>query len=451
MVPPPVAPSRLGKYDVRAKLAEGGMASIYVGTLAAGAGGPDDPPVVALKVIREDLSRSREFVNMLVDEASLLERLRHPNIVSHYRLGVEGSRVFLAMELLVGQSLWDVWQACRDHGVRLRYDLLAWVGARVADGLHFAHETKGDDGRPLGIVHRDVNQTNVFVTYAGGVKLLDFGLAKAESRLSKTASGVIKGKVAYMAPEQARGGPIDRRADLFALGVMLWELATDRRLFKQADDIETLKRVSAAQVPDPLTLVAGFPPALWAILRRALARDPDQRYPTAQALAHDLDAFSRSEGRTLDKAMVADAMRSLFPDDAERQFQWIAEASGGGRTALPLLVTPRSGDDPKGPPLSARSERTSIGSSDLLSQRNSHFSPPSRPPELAPVRPRDVPTDPRLPVRPLQEVVEVRASEDSELPPPPSPGLSRGALALIALVGAALVVGLVALGVSLLR
>jgi serine/threonine-protein kinase len=329
-----VPPPRLGRYEVRAKIADGGMAVVYVARR-------DDGEIVALKMIRDEFARNKEFLTMLLDEAKIVGHLRHPNIVRYHELCNEESRAFIAMELLFGQSLWSVWEACRARGVRLRYDMIAWIGARVADALHYAHELAeqvGRDERPLGIVHRDVNATNIFVTYDGEIKVIDFGLAKAANRASKTAAGIIKGKVAYMSPEQAVGAPVDRRTDVFALGTTLWELACDRRLFKHTDEVETLKRVHAAEVPDPTILVDGFPTALWAILRRALARDPEDRYPTAAELARDLDAFA---GAGVDARVVADVMRELFAEEKARQAAWIAEASApegavAGRARGPL-------------------------------------------------------------------------------------------------------------------
>ena len=292
----------------------------------------DDGELVALKTIREDLARSEEFLQMLFDEAQIVGRLRHPNIVRCHELGRQGELAYIAMELLEGQSLWMAWQACRARGVRLRYDAIAWIGARVADALSYAHELADEQGRPLGIVHRDVNATNVFVTYDGEVKVIDFGLAKAANRAVKTAAGVIKGKVAYMSPEQAMGAPVDRRTDVFALGVTLWELACDRRLFKEVDEVKTLERVHAAHVPDATRLVAGFPPDLWRILRRALARDREDRYATATEMARDLDAFAAG---AVDAKVVAEIMGSLFPEERARQAAWVVEASsrGPGRVA----------------------------------------------------------------------------------------------------------------------
>jgi len=335
-------PFRLGRYEVRAKIADGGMAAVYVARRAEGGaaaapaqGQPGE--LVAVKMVREEFARNKEFLTMFLDEARIAARLAHPNIVRYHELGDDGGHAYIAMELLLGQSLWSVWDACRARGVRLRYDMIAWVGARVAEGLHYAHELEDEQGRPLDIVHRDVNATNIFVTYDGTIKIIDFGLAKAANRASKTAAGIIKGKVAYMSPEQAVGAPIDRRTDVFALGTTLWELACDRRLFKHADEVETLKRVHAAEVPNPLEIVDGFPPALWRVLERALARDKERRYATAGALAHDLDAFAAG---AVDPGVVAAVMQELFGADRARQERWIAEASRREPRVLEPLKSP---------------------------------------------------------------------------------------------------------------
>jgi serine/threonine-protein kinase len=322
-------PERLGRFDVLAKIGEGGMAAVYLGHAASAAG----DQVVAIKVIKEELSLNTDFVMMFMDEARIISRLNHPNIVRVHELGNEGSRLFLAMELLFGQSLWHVWNACRERGVRLRYDVACWIGARVAEGLHHAHELRDEKGQFLNVVHRDVNASNVFVTYDGHVKIIDFGLAKAANRVSKTAAGVVKGKLAYMSPEQAVGNPLDRRSDLFALATTLWEVTVDRRLFKGSDDIDTLKRVHAADVPDPTKLVEGFPPYLWNVLRKALAREPVQRYQTGLDMARELDACARAEGREVTPLVLKDIMGALFAHEQQRQGQWLQDASSGNRAA----------------------------------------------------------------------------------------------------------------------
>jgi serine/threonine-protein kinase len=367
---------------VRAKIADGGMAAVFVARrLASPAPGPHSTnrdEVVAIKMIRDDFAKNEEFVTMFMDEAKIVRRLQHPNIVRYYELGTDSGHVFLAMELLFGQSLWNVWEACRARKVRLRYDMVAWIGARAADGLHHAHELYDEHGQALEIVHRDVNATNLFVTYDGRIKVIDFGLAKAANRASKTAAGIIKGKVAYMSPEQAIGATVDRRTDIFALGTTLWELCCDRRLFKQADEVETLRSVHAAEVPDPTALVNDFPPALWRVLQRALARSKDRRYPTAAEMARDLDAFVASAGTGVNESTVADVMTALFAEERSRQAVWFADASGPDRRNVPREplktrstfwsepeaagdVRPSSSDEPSRPPAPvARGSRRAV-------------------------------------------------------------------------------------------
>jgi eukaryotic-like serine/threonine-protein kinase len=321
-------PARLGRYEVRAKIADGGMATVFVAQIARASSDPrhgQDAPeseLVAIKMIRDEFARSSEFLTMFMDEAKIVSRLRHPNIVRYHELGQDDGQVFIAMELLSGQSLWSVWDACRARGTRVPYEIAAYIAARVAEGLHYAHELVDENGDRLEIVHRDVNATNIFVTYEGEVKVIDFGLAKAANRASKTAAGIIKGKVAYMSPEQAVGAPVDRGTDVFALGTTLWEIVCDRRLFKHADEVETLRRVHAADVPDPTRLVPGFPPSLWRALERALERDRSMRYQTAAELARDLDGFVREGRRGVDRAAVAAMMGELFPEGVSGDPGW---------------------------------------------------------------------------------------------------------------------------------
>ncbi|MEO7113655.1 MAG: protein kinase [Polyangiaceae bacterium] len=322
----PQAPmlTQLGRYEVRAKLAEGGMASLYLGRLH-GAEGFERP--VALKVIKDQFLQNREFVTMFMDEARIVARVSHPNVVQIYELGNEKDRLFIAMELLVGQSLWNVWQACRERTACLRLDLIAWIGARVGEGLHHAHELTGKDGKSIELVHRDVNASNIFVTYDGHVKLIDFGLVKATNRVTSTIEGIVKGKLAYLSPEQALGKKVDRRTDIFALGATLWELTTDRRLFKRDHDLDTLRLIKDAVVPDPTELVAGYPPKLWATLKRALSKDKNDRYPTMKEFVKDLDECATAEGRAVSSNTLSEVMIALFGKERDRQRAWLDEQS----------------------------------------------------------------------------------------------------------------------------
>jgi serine/threonine-protein kinase len=334
------------------------MATVYLARLAREVVAPEEgdrADVVAIKMIRDEFARNPEFRTMFMDEARIFSRLRHPNIVRYHDFGNEGGHLFIAMELLFGQSLWAVWDACRARKMRLPYDLIAWIGARVAEGLHYAHELVDDEGRSLEIVHRDVNATNIFVTYEGEIKIIDFGLAKAANRASKTAAGIIKGKVGYMSPEQAVGAPVDRRTDVFALGTTLWELSCDRRLFKHGDEVETLRRVHAAEVPDPRLLQDGFPRLLWRVIERALAREREGRYPTAAELTRHLDDFAQDVGLNVGRGSMAGLMRELFAGDRgrpvvcfDRPSQTLPSPRGPARpTSLsPLTPRPTAGSGP---------------------------------------------------------------------------------------------------------
>ncbi len=298
---------RLGEYTVLAPISEGGMASVWLGCATEHPG-----RFAALKVIRAEHGRNKEFVAMFIDEARIASRLSHPNIITIHGLGHDGHRHFLAMEVLRGRTLLDVWARAHELKRRLPYEVVAWIGARVADALHHAHELRDDAGRPLHVVHRDVNPSNIFVTDSGVPKLIDFGLAKARDRVASTAVGIIKGKLAYLAPEQVLGHDVDRRADIFALGVTLWEVSLHKRLFRGDSDVETVRRVRDAEVPDPRTQVDDYPPALAEALGRALAKDPTKRWQKAAELRDALDAFVRQCGRPASEETLRAIVVDLF-------------------------------------------------------------------------------------------------------------------------------------------
>ena len=232
--------------------------------------------------------------------------------VQVYEIGEGADRPFIAMELLVGQSLLSLWEVHRARGRRLPYDLIAWIGARVAEALDHAHGVRDPvTGALENVVHRDVNASNVLVTFDGRVKVIDFGLAKRRSQNVLTAKGTLKGKVGYLSPEQIDGRPPDRRADIFALATTLWELSTDRRLFLGDNDVDTVVRVSKCNVPDPHEFQPDYPDALWTVVRRGLVRDVDARYPTAGEMARDLYAVAASMERNVGPAMMAELMLEL--------------------------------------------------------------------------------------------------------------------------------------------
>jgi serine/threonine protein kinase len=332
---------RLGDYDVLAPISEGGMASIWLGRSTVR---PDE--LAALKVIRAEHGRNKEFVAMLVDEAGIATRLEHPNLLRTRSFGHDGKRHFLVMELLRGRSLLDVAKAAHAQGKRLPVDVVAWIGARVADALQYAHDLKDAEGAPLNVVHRDVNPANIFVTREGDPKLIDFGLAKARDRIASTAIGVVKGKLAYLAPEQALGQAADLRSDVFALGVTLWELSLDRRLFLEENDVETVRRVRAADVPNPTTVQADYPPALAAALVRALAKDPKDRWQTAAQLRDALDAYLARAGGT-SSASVRAVLHDLFAGQAPAEWERIADELGAEQARTRIW---NEKDPPPAPP-----------------------------------------------------------------------------------------------------
>jgi serine/threonine protein kinase/tetratricopeptide (TPR) repeat protein len=326
--PPKLPFKRLGEYEVLAPISEGGMATVWLGRPTEHAEHADR--LVALKVIRPEHARNKEFIAMFRDEAAIASRLSHPNIVAIHGLGHDGRQHFLAMEVLRGRPLFELWDAAQARGTRLPREVVAWIGARVADALQHAHEMVDERGQPQNVVHRDVNPANIFITQGGVPKLIDFGLAKARDRLASTAIGVVKGKLAYLAPEQVLGHPADHRADVFALGVTLWELTLDRRLFRDDSDVETIRRVREAFVPDPLTLDADYPPALAAALVRALTRDPADRWQTAGELRDALDAFVREAGVAVDAQRVSTLVAGLSTTRGSAAWETLVDEAAVG-------------------------------------------------------------------------------------------------------------------------
>jgi serine/threonine-protein kinase len=331
-------PTKLGPYEVGAKIGGGGMATVYVGRRIEGT--PKDE-IVALKLIRDELAKDRQYIAMFLDEAKILSRLNHPDIIDTRDYGIEGETRFIAMELLLGRSLLDAFDRANERETRMPIDLAAFVGKRVAEALDYAHALESDKGVKLNVIHRDVNPTNVFVTYAGQVKLIDFGLAKSSARLAKSGEGIIKGKVPYLSPEQIEEKPFDHRADIYALGATIWEMTTGRRLFKRATDVETIRAIREHDVPDPRELVEGlYPEALWKIVQRALERDPEKRYASGDELARDLDKFLQKHGRKgeLDEAL-AKWIEELFPGERAKQEAWLSEVSAVRAEDVPSKKT----------------------------------------------------------------------------------------------------------------
>ena len=330
-----------GRYLLRFRIAAGGMATVFLGQLQAATG---FERWFSIKVIHAHLAREPRFVQMFFDEARLLARLSHPNVCSVVDFGECERTYFLAMEYLQGESLSNVLQR-----VAGRADFPFAIAARIvtdaARGLHAAHELRDAAGAPAQVVHRDVSPQNVIVLYEGPTKVLDFGIARSNERLvDATVSGTVRGKVSYMAPEQLRGEPLDRRADVYALGVLLWEATTGRRLFKRASDALVMDAVLNETVPHPSDFEDDYPDELEQIVMRALSRNRADRHPTADALARELEVFIAHSGSLASHTDVADFMRANFDERIAQRESLLHHVWSNGPTRE--VPTPQSTDKP---------------------------------------------------------------------------------------------------------
>ena len=318
-------PSEFGKYLLQRKLAEGGMAEVFLAK-QSGMEGFEKPVVV--KRILPHLGSDQRFIDMFVHEARVAARLSHPAIVQIFDLGKVDDQYFIAMEFIHGEDLRTIAKHADQLGRRPPLPLLVRIVADMLGGLHYAHTRAGPDGKPLGLVHRDISPQNVLVTYEGGVKLVDFGIAKATQSHSdqQTQAGLLKGKFAYMSPEQCRGKKLDARSDVFTVGILLWELVTWRRLFRRDSDLATLVAVADEPIPPISSVLPEVPPELDMICMRALARPLDERYPSAQAMQNDLEALVRKYGWAADSIRLQHYMHDLFSDKIKAQDEAVRAA-----------------------------------------------------------------------------------------------------------------------------
>ena len=314
MTAPETGAGGFGKYRPIAELGHGGMAEVF---LAVSSGPAGFNKLVVLKQIRAQLADDPEFLAMFLDEARLAARLNHPNVVQTNEVGEDSRRYFIAMEYLEGQPLNRVVQRLGKNGsltlamhVRILIDALA--------GLHYAHELADFDGTQLQVVHRDATPHNIFVTYAGQVKVVDFGIAKALGSSAETRAGVLKGKVSYMAPEQALGEKVDRRADVFAAGMMLWEALAGRRPFKGQNDIVILQKLVAGDIPSPGTVREDIPELLEAICMKALAHEKEERFATAEEMQRALENALEKLGERPQLRDVGELMTRAFAEERVR-------------------------------------------------------------------------------------------------------------------------------------
>ncbi|MBC7372083.1 MAG: serine/threonine protein kinase [Bdellovibrionaceae bacterium] len=284
---------QFGKYLLLEKLASGGMAEVY---LAKSVGAVGVNKFVAVKRILPQYSQSKEYIDMFKEEAKIAVNLNHGNVVSIYDFGVEHDQFYLVMEYVEGRNLRQIINEMKKSNVQFSTDQIVFIAKEVAAGLDHAHRCiDGSTGRPLNITHRDMSPQNIMVSFEGETKIIDFGIAKAETQVEATKAGTLKGKFGYMSPEQADGMPIDLRTDIFSLGIVLWELLANDRLFTSSSEAAILRKIRECQVPSIRKINPSVPPELERIVNKALAKDKSLRYQTAAALHRDLNRFLNTQ------------------------------------------------------------------------------------------------------------------------------------------------------------
>jgi tRNA A-37 threonylcarbamoyl transferase component Bud32 len=331
-------PEKYGKYLLLDRIARGGMAELYRGKIVGAQG---FEKIVAIKKILPHLVDQEEFVKAFIDEARLAAFLQHPNIVQIYDFGEMAETYFISMEYLAGVDLKTVLKKSKDESKPLKLALsLFYILPQICSGLHYAHNLKDFSGEPLNIIHRDLGPQNIFITYTGEIKLIDFGIAKASSHDATTYVGSLKGKLAYMSPEQASGKEIDYRSDLFAIGILLYELATGQRLYTGESQAILLKAGKADFVP-PERIKQGLPASLYAVINKSLHKDPALRYQSADQMRLDLEAVSHELGVRVSRGQMAAYMHELFQDEAAQEEKAL-KVAGLAVTPYPAASTPET-------------------------------------------------------------------------------------------------------------
>ena len=309
--------------------------------------GPEDiRKLVALKLIHDQYAADGEFLSMFTTEARISIQLQHPNVVTIFEAGQIERRQYLAMEYVHGESLLDLLRASSYKGESLDWSLCARIVADAAKGLHAAHELRDSEGQLLGVVHRDISPQNILISYDGHVKIADFGIAYAAQRASTTKTGVVKGKISYMSPEQIQGKRLDRRSDIFSLGVLAHELLCQRRLFRRDNDVSTALAITTGEIPAPSQLRSEIPPMLEDTILKALSLDRDERHATAAELAYELETILVREKKLVTERNMAAVMNGLFSESRqhkEEQIRLARSQLGSGAQGEP--APPRIGSE----------------------------------------------------------------------------------------------------------
>jgi len=328
--------TRFGKYVLLDRIAVGGMAEIF---LARQEGLEGFEKTIVIKRIRPHLSNQKSFVAMFLNEAKLAAQLNHPNIVQIYDLGKIGESYFIAMECIIGRDMRRILPKAESMGVGFPMVYALKVASSVCEGLYYAHQRTDPYGVPLRIVHRDVTPENIFVSFDGTVKILDFGIAKAANQIEQTRAGEIKGKLSYMSPEQCMGKSLDQRSDIFSLGAVLYEWITGFKLFSGESEVAILKSITDGKITPPSQFRKDVPEAVERILMKALEQDRDTRYQTAWEMQSDLDEFLTKRDFMPSNIHLANFLRDLFRDELEEERQRLL-AQGSAQSPPRLEVLP---------------------------------------------------------------------------------------------------------------
>ncbi|MBL4685102.1 MAG: serine/threonine protein kinase, partial [Nannocystaceae bacterium] len=345
-------PLQYGPYLLLERISVGGMAEVYK---AKEYGVEDFERIVAVKRILPHVAEDEEFIAMFKDEAKIAVQLNHGNIAQIYNLGNEQDSFYIALEYINGRDLRAVFQKCQQAGRPMPVAQACYIIMKICEGLDYAHNKKDKYNRPLNIVHRDVSPPNILVSFEGEVKLIDFGVAKAAGRASRTQAGILKGKFGYMSPEQVRGMPLDRRSDVFSVGVVLYEILTSQRLFQADTDFATLEKVRAVEVPRPSSINPEIPKPLENILYKTLTREPETRYQSAIELHDELQAFLFAQGLFYSRKDLAAWARDNYAREIELEKEKAAADVGrppnaGQPKRRTLMMQPGTGRPPPPPP-----------------------------------------------------------------------------------------------------
>lgn len=346
-----------GEYKILKKIATGGMAEVF---LAKRVGLKGFEKLLAIKRILPQFSQNEEFITMFIDEAKLAAQLTHRNIVQIYDFGNQQDSYYIAMEYVFGKDVRSILKKSRDLQRPLPVTQGVYVITGAAKGLEYAHALKDHYGKSLEVIHRDISPQNILVSYEGEVMVADFGIAKAASKSTETRAGVLKGKILYMSPEQAWGKPMDKRSDLYSLGVVLYEMIANRKIFDADSEFSMLEKVRNSEIEYPEEVFEKVPKPLSKIIRKALEKDPDDRYQTANEMRLDLENFLLTTKETLSEKMLSDYLKMLFRDEIEEERKVLTE-----RVELPAektVLAEQKGEEPgRAPGIQKEPERIKQG------------------------------------------------------------------------------------------